>query len=146
MVSYTESVYITCILAVLTVHFMILTQAKDHAQTNAFGLHVYYTLDSHNLDIIETFHDKTNKMACTPSENSDQPGHPPSLIRVFAVPMKKPWILSYPLAAQRRLWSDWAEAHADLSLRLAQSHFVGFVMRRLISQTINLSGNSETRK
>ena len=24
-------------------------------------------------------------MACAPSEDSDQPGHPPSLIRVFAV-------------------------------------------------------------
>ena len=30
-------------------------------------------------------HDKTNKMACAPSKDSDQPGHPPSLIRVFAV-------------------------------------------------------------
>ena len=26
-------------------------------------------------------HDKTNKMACAPSEDSDQLGHPPSLIR-----------------------------------------------------------------
>ena len=25
-------------------------------------------------------HDKTNKMACAPSENSVQPGHPPCLI------------------------------------------------------------------
>ena len=30
-------------------------------------------------------HDKTNKMTCVPSEDSDQPGHPPSLIRVFTV-------------------------------------------------------------
>ena len=44
-----------------------------------------------------------NKMACVPSEDSDQPGHPPSLIRVFAVRMKKAWVLSYPLSAQRRL-------------------------------------------
>ena len=29
--------------------------------------------------------DKTNKMACAPSEDSDQPGHPPSLIRAFTV-------------------------------------------------------------
>ena len=29
-------------------------------------------------------HDKTNKMVCAPSEDSDQPGHPPSPIRVFA--------------------------------------------------------------
>ena len=29
-------------------------------------------------------HDKTNKMACSPSEDSDQPGHSPSLISVVA--------------------------------------------------------------
>ena len=29
-------------------------------------------------------HDKTNKMACAPSKDLDQPGHSPSLIRVFA--------------------------------------------------------------
>ena len=29
--------------------------------------------------------------------------HPPSLIRVFAVHMKKAWVLRYPLSAQRRL-------------------------------------------
>ena len=44
-------------------------------------------------------HDKTSKMACTTSEDSDQPGHLPSLIRVFAVPMKKIWV---PLRALRR--------------------------------------------
>ena len=68
---------------------------------------------------------------CAPSKDSDQPGHPPSLIRVFAVRMKKPWVLSYPLSAQRRLWSDWADAQADLSLRWVHIHFVGFVMSRL---------------
>ena len=51
----------------------------------------------------------------------DQPRHPPSLIRVFAVRMKKAWVLSYPMSAQRRLRSDWANAQADLSLRWAQS-------------------------
>ena len=69
---------------------------------------------------------------CAPSEDSDQPGHPPSLIRVFAVRMKKAWVLSYPLGIQRRLWSDWADAQADLSLRWAHTHFVGFVMSQLI--------------
>ena len=29
---------------------------------------------------IEPSHDKTSNMACTPSEDSDQPGHPPRLI------------------------------------------------------------------
>ena len=33
-----------------------------------------------------------------------------------AVRMKKAWVLSYPLSAQRRLWSDWADAQADPSL------------------------------
>ena len=68
---------------------------------------------------------------CAPSEDSDQPGHPPSLIRVFAGRMKKAWVLSYPLSAQWRLWSDWADAQADLSLCWAHSYFVGFVMSRL---------------
>ena len=69
---------------------------------------------------------------CAPSEDSDQPWHPPSLIGVFAVRMKKAWVLSYPFSAQRRLWSDWADAQADLSLRCAHSHFVGFAMSQLI--------------
>ena len=43
-------------------------------------------------------HDKTNKTTCT-----ERPGHPPSLISVFAVRMKKAWVLNYPLSAQRRL-------------------------------------------
>ena len=85
---------------------------------------------------------------CAPSEDSDQPGHPPSLIRVFAVRMKKPWALATHWAHSEdsdqpghlpSLWSDWADAQADLSLRWADAqadlnlhwvhtHFVGFVM------------------
>ena len=63
---------------------------------------------------------------CVPSEDSDQPGHLPSLIRVFVVRMKKAWLLSYPLSTQRRLWSDWADAQADLSLRWAHMPFCWF--------------------
>ena len=66
-------------------------------------------------------HDKTNKMACAPSKDSDQPRHLPNLIQVFAVRMKKTWVLSYPLSTQQRLWSDWADAMADPSLRWVQS-------------------------
>ena len=54
-------------------------------------------------------------MTCAPSEDSDQPGHPPSLIRVFAVRMKKHLTLNYLLSAQWRLWSDWVDTQADLS-------------------------------
>ena len=51
-------------------------------------------------ELSELPHDKTNKMACVPSEDSDQPRHLPSLIRVFTVPMKRACVLSYPLCAQ----------------------------------------------
>ena len=76
--------------------------------------------------IHEPPHDKANKMAIAPSEDSDQPVHPPSLIRVFAVRMNKHWILSYPLSALRRLYLDLADAQADLSLRWAQRTFCWF--------------------
>ena len=79
----------------------------------------------------ESPYDETNKMARAPSEDSDQPGHPPSLIQVFAASMKTAWVFSYALSAQRRLWSDWVDAQAELSLRWVHSLFVGFVMRRL---------------
>ena len=64
-------------------------------------------------------------MTCAPSEYSDQAGHPHNMIRAFAVRMKNPCVLGYPLSAQRaktqiRLGgSDWADAQADLSLRWA---------------------------
>ena len=71
----------------------------------------------------EPCHDKTNKMTCAPSKDSDQPGHLPSLIRVFTVHIKKHWVLNHPLSVQQRLWSDWVDAQADQvsSLRLVLS-------------------------
>ena len=74
---------------------------------------------------IEPVYDKTNKMTFEPSEDSDQPGHPP----IFAVRMKKAWVLSYPLSAQRILWIYRADAWADLSRACL---FVSFVMGWLI--------------
>ena len=38
-------------------------------------------------------------------------------------------------------WSDWADAQADLSLRWAHSHFVGFVVRRLTFEVTREAGN-----
>ena len=78
-------------------------------------------------------HDKTNKMTCAPSEDSDQPGHPPGLIRVFAARMKKAWVLSYPLSVLRRLWSDWADAQADLV----------FAWRTVILLVLSWGGSNE---
>ena len=69
---------------------------------------------------------QNQKNECAPSEDSDQPGHPPSLTRFFAVCMNKPWVLSYHWAHSKD--SD----QTDMSLRWAHSHFVGFIMSRLI--------------
>ena len=87
-----------------------------------------------------TWQDQQNE--CAPSEDSDQPGHPPSLIRAFAVRTmgsKGPKLSS---CGQRRLWSDRANSQADLSLRWAHTHFVGFVMSRLICVGLLLNSGS----
>ena len=82
--------------------------------------------------IIEPAHDKTKTMACAPSEDWDQPGHPPCLIRVFAVRMKKAWSIA--------TYSAHSE-DSDQTVRMPRliwvfagrtCHFVGFVMRWLI--------------
>ena len=65
-------------------------------------------------------------MACAPSEDFDQPGHPPSLIRVFAVCSKASLGPKLSSGGQQRLWSDWADAQADLSLRWAHMPFCWF--------------------
>ena len=84
---------------------------------------IWHKIDRRGIKINGSAIYKSNKMACAPSEDSCKPGHPPSLIRVFAVRMKKAWILSYPLSAQRRIWSDWADAQADRSLCWAHMPF-----------------------
>ena len=64
----------------------------------------------------EPQHNKTNKVTCGPCKDSDQPGHLPSLIRVFAVRSLGSQGPNTSSCGQQRLWSDWADAKADLSL------------------------------
>ena len=71
-------------------------------------------------------HDITNKMICAPSEESDQPGNLPSLVRVFAVRSKCSRGPNVSSCGQRRLWSDWANAQADLRLRWVHRSFCWF--------------------
>ena len=71
-------------------------------------------------------HDKTNKMKCAPSEDSDQPGHPSSVIRVFAVCFMGSLGHNASSCGQRRLLSDWANAQADLSLCWAHGPYCWF--------------------
>ena len=42
-------------------------------------------LNTFLFKVIDLHHDSANKMTCALSEDSDQPGHLPSLISVFAV-------------------------------------------------------------
>ena len=83
---------------------------------------------------------KTNKMTCAPSKDTDQPGHPPSLIRVFAVCMKKHLVFSYPLSAQQRLirlggCPGWCESSLGVQAVLLCCgsfdicHIVGWIAR-----------------
>ena len=69
---------------------------------NRVLLRVHFVTSVSNSFINEPPLDKTNKMICAPNEDTDQPGHPPSLIGVFAIRMKKDWVLySYTLSAER---------------------------------------------
>ena len=76
----------------------------------------------------DLLHDKINKI-CAPSEDSDPPWHPPSLIRVFISRMKKHWALNYLHSgdSDQTVWM----------LRLIwvlpghTGHFVGFVVLQL---------------
>ena len=88
-------------------------------------------------------HDKTNRMTFVPSEDSDQPGHPPSLIRVFAVCSVGSWWFNVSSCGRWRLWSDWADVQADLSLHWVHRSFCWFCHEAahlyLNSQQINTS-------
>ena len=50
-----------------------------------FSKHDIITL---KIRLIEPLHDKTSDLDFASSEDPDQPGHPPTLIRVFTVRMK----------------------------------------------------------
>ena len=64
---------------------------------------------------------------CAPNKDSDLPGHLPSLIQIFAVLMKKSWVLSFLLSTQQRLrgCASWSESS------LGARHFVGFVVLQI---------------
>ena len=75
------------------------------------------------VHVFEPPYDKTKKINCAPSEDSDQPGLPPSLIRVFIVCSVDSQESIVSSCRQWRLWSVWADTQADLSLRWAHRSF-----------------------
>ena len=90
----------------------------------------------------ELLYDKTNKTTCAPREDSDQPGHPPSLIRVFAV--------GFPGWSESSLCAQWVAKDPGCFVQTEKTdqtgqmprliwvfagrtgHFVSFVMRWLV--------------
>ena len=68
--------------------------------------------------LIEPAHDKTNKITSAPSEDSDQPGHPPCLIWILAVHSVGSYEPKLFSCRQRRLRPVWSRsslgAHAIL--------------------------------
>ena len=64
---------------------------------------------------------------CASSEDSDQPWHPPSLIRVFAVHMKKALVISYPLSAPPSLGTQslcwFLSCHSSFGFTASQGNF-----------------------
>ena len=70
--------------------------------------------------IFETPHDKTNKMTCASIEDSDQPGHPPSLISLGCVLNGKLRTQDFYMRTAKTL------TKADLCLCLAHRSFCWF--------------------
>ena len=70
---------------------------------------------------------------CAPSEDSDQPGHPSSLIRVFACAQ---WVAKEPSFLHADSEDSDQTGRMPRLIRVfawRSCHFVGFVMRRLSS-------------
>ena len=82
-------------------------------------------------------HDKTNKLSMRPAKAQIIMG---ICLRVFSARSVGSLGLKVSSCEHRRLWSDWADAQADLSLRWAHTQFVGFVMSRLRYVSITALG------
>ena len=72
----------------------------------------------------EPAHDKTYDQACVTSK--DQPVHPPSMARVLVYPSLDSREAVKGPCDQRRLWSDCADAQADLSFCWSQKTYCRF--------------------
>ena len=75
---------------------------------------------------------KPTKWHSAPRGDSDQPEHPPILIKVFADRMKKAWFLSYPLNASEDVDQTGRMPRLIRVFGGRTCHFVVFVVRRLI--------------
>ena len=77
-------------------------------------------------------HDKTYNKTCVTSKDFDQPVLLLSTAGVIVHPSSDSPKAAESTGDHRRLWSDVADAQADLSLRWSHKSFVGFVVRWFI--------------
>ena len=80
--------------------------------------------------VIEPEHDKVSEMPCALSKDSDQPGHLPRQIRVFAF-----WVSKDPSILQTDSENINQTGQIPRLIRVFAwhtGHFVGFVVRRFI--------------
>ena len=105
-------------------------ESKTHRETLMPGMSKLVASRQHISLILQkwTATWQNQQTECSPSEDSDQPGHPPSLIRVFACVQ---WVAKDPSFLHADSEDSEQTAQFDLSLRWAHSHIVGFVMSRL---------------
>ena len=83
--------------------------------------------------------------ACAPSISLDQPGHPPSPIRIFAVAVKNAWALSYLLSAQQRLirlsgYPGWSESWLGTHSFCWFCHVVAHILYKILPFSLRLNG------
>ena len=88
------------------------------------------------LPIYEPVHDKTNKMTSAPSEDSDQPGHPPRLISHCCLHEEqtvKQTVKTDQIGLMSRLMWTAKTDQTGLILVFAgrTCHFIGFVVQQL---------------
>ena len=86
-------------------------------------------------------HHKTNKMTCAPSKDSDQPGHPPSLIRVFAVCSMGSWGPNISSGVQWRLirlggCPGWCESSLGTQVILLVLSWGGSIMFSMLCKPV----------
>ena len=92
-----------------------------------YFLYIHHLVAKLQHSAYQLGHSFSYKIACASSEDSDQPVHPHSLIRVFAANLKMLWTpLDYSKNTIWRLSSDCVAAQAKLSLRWAHMQFCLF--------------------
>ena len=76
----------------------------------------------------EPVHNKTYNKTCATSEESDQPAHLCSLIRVFADGMSLLQPLGYPKRNKKEPLPYWVDVQADLSLCWSHRSYCRFCL------------------